>query len=173
MLAIIFAILLILGISFILYHANGIQRYHNNSQYTYTNRDSYECSGWILTIVSAFVLLILMGISISNITVAADLEARYTSNISNYQTISTQAKNLISEDYQVNDPSLIPITGSIEKYQISQQVINLMTDLRNNVNQYNSDLAGFKALKNNIWVGFMYPAVPKNLEFITLDATIK
>lgn len=124
-------------------------------------------------VASAVVLLISIaipfGIYSGNIGTIANLEAFYNASATNFQISRDDTASYLSEDKIQSNITLIPITGSIERLGLGANVAARVTEYRNAVNDYNTAYAQYRAYKNSILYGIIYPNIPTQMRFLVIN----
>lgn len=99
----------------------------------------------------------------------AKLEAFYLANQTNYAYAIQETGEVLSVSKELVEQSLIPVEGSIEKWEVGKSVAQRIAEYRDGVNLYNEELNRIRFLDRNIHIGIIYPTPPENLKLIIID----
>jgi len=131
--------------------------------------EKYDKGNWIIGIISIGFLFLFIGIpwSISNATSVKKLEAFYDASITNYRVTAEKTVAFLSaDDIQFDSGSLV--NGSIEKFKVTDIASQRLAEYRDEVNKFNNDLASYRVLDKNLWVGSIYPTPREDLKYIAI-----
>lgn len=121
------------------------------------NKENTTVVGVVLTVFFGFVLLLTtIIVPLSNQTRLQEMGAFYIVNSRNYEMAATKTQVILSEQRFI-EGALIPVEGSIEKFELADQVADRLVEWRNAAIRYNDDLAKFRYFHDHLLMGAYYP----------------
>lgn len=120
--------------------------------------------GWVLGILGSLIALTLLIICVfqplwSGIRVA-QYTAFYEANYHNYGvTIEETASHLSNEEF-----TGMLIAGSIEKFELAGYVSERLKEWRDEVNQFNLDIARYRVYSTHLLTGVLHPKLPDHVQ---------
>lgn len=112
--------------------------------------------------------LIVGGITIGNNVQVAKHQAFYDGNTRNYEVIVDRTASYLSKQTFI-ETALIPIEGSIEKFNLTKDLNNRLLEWRNAVNNYNLSIASLKYFDNNPLFGSMIPDSVQDMKLLVIE----
>lgn len=95
------------------------------------------------------------------------LQAFRDANYSNYQFAADETASYLSVE-KFTEGALIPIDGSIEKFQLAGYVSERVLEWRDSVNKYNIKVASLKYFNDNAFTGILIPDKIDELELLSI-----
>lgn len=123
-----------------------------------------------LVVFGVFALLIAVVINVAvplnNESTVAEMEAFYQVNYSAYGQTVDQTRAILSVQ-EFTENAFIGVEGSIEKFQLANQVSYRLAEWRTAVVDYNNTLACYQHFNQNFWLSPYFPDT-SGLKFLTI-----
>ena len=118
----------------------------------------------ISLVVVLLLLIILPCVAISYSASYAKLEVFYQANSRNYEIAVDETASYLSE----KDFTQALIDGSIEKIELAGYVSERISEWRDAVNGYNTQIANMKYYDSNIFLGALYPDAVRDAKLLII-----
>ena len=120
------------------------------------------------SIATAIFFVVTFGMTIANHADLAKREAFYEANTSNYEITVDRMESHLSEQ-QFIENALIPIEGSIEKFEQTKYVNDRLREWRDATNEYNRVIKQMKYFDSTPMFGAMYPDEVQDMKLIIIE----